>query len=402
MNIINFIWLINEIYFKKGLPDLERIQRLGLLAIKIGQVHALRADFLDSEKCAHLAKLYRAATILPVEESRSLIKKHLSPDALSAFSEINYEPLASASVGQVHRARLNGGRSVVIKVIKENFKKNFSRDVQNVRSFFKFIIFFYPKLAKVGDPIGILEHIEEYTTNELDLRNEIRGQKILKEIYEANKNKFDLSDLDFINIYEELSGENAMVSDYIEGKTFDELLEKGELDYADLLKLFFIHGFYMFIVGTFHGDIHPGNVILNNGKISFIDTAAISHVGEKIRKGLFSFFESLSAYDYPRCAYYLNRMAEIEISGERFENFEKKFIELYRNFSRKTVSEVSLTRQMMETIKLGVNSGMKFERGMFGIIKSLMYMDGMVLKCKPDTILMEDMRGFIDEYKKAL
>ncbi len=52
---------------------------------------------------------------------------------------------------------------------------------------------------------------------------------------------------------------------------------------------------------------------------------------------------------------------------------------------------------MMDTIKLGVHSGMRFEKGMFSIIKSLMYLDGMVLKCKPDAILMEDMRDFIKE-----
>lgn len=56
---------------------------------------------------------------------------------------------------------------------------------------------------------------------------------------------------------------------------------------------------------------------------------------------------------------------------------------------------------MMETIKLGVNSGMVFEKGMFPIIKSMMYLDGMVLKGAPDTILMEEMRRFIKEFKEA-
>jgi len=56
---------------------------------------------------------------------------------------------------------------------------------------------------------------------------------------------------------------------------------------------------------------------------------------------------------------------------------------------------------MMKTTKLGVNSGMRFEKGMFSIIKSLMFLDGMVLRCNPDAVLLEDMRQFVDGFKKA-
>ena len=153
----------------------------------------------------------------------------------------------------------------------------------------------------------------------------------------------------------------------------------------------------MFGVGTFHGDIHPGNIILNNDKLYFVDTSAISHTGPKIRQGLFEFFKALAYWDYEKCAYFLNKMAEVEISGQRFDTFTKNLVNLYADFTDSTVSQVSLTQRMMETIKLGVNSGMVFERGIFGIIKSLMYMDGMVLRCKPDAILMRDMRPFIAE-----
>jgi ubiquinone biosynthesis protein len=63
---------------------------------------------------------------------------------------------------------------------------------------------------------------------------------------------------------------------------------------------------------------------------------------------------------------------------------------------------VSLTRKMMQTIKLGVHSGMAFEKGIFAIIRSLMYLDGMVLRCKPDAVLLRDMRRFIGEFEKLV
>jgi ubiquinone biosynthesis protein len=203
-------------------------------------------------------------------------------------------------------------------------------------------------------------------------------------------------------VYEPLCNENTMVSEFIPGRSFDELLETGDLHYERLLELFHIHGFYMFCVGTFHGDMHPGNVLLAGDKLWFIDTGYIGHVGPKIRRGLFGFFAALSEYDYPRCAAALNRMSERELAGPAFDEFRGRFLELYSDFEGASVAQISLTRKMMQTIKLGVHSGMTFEKGIFAIIRSLMYLDGMVLRCKPDAVLLRDMRRFIHEFEKLV
>jgi ubiquinone biosynthesis protein len=75
---------------------------------------------------------------------------------------------------------------------------------------------------------------------------------------------------------------------------------------------------------------------------------------------------------------------------------------LYKDFEGSSVSEVSLTKKMMDTIKLGVHSGMEFEKGMFSIIKSLMYLDGMVLRCRPDAVLLRDMKPALENFEKIL
>jgi ubiquinone biosynthesis protein len=375
--------------YGRGKVNIQKIQKMGLLAVKIGQVHALRLDFLPIEKCSELAKLFGANIPVPTEE----VLEQINP---TPFKHIDKKPLATASVGQVHRAQLKDGTEVVIKVIKKDFQERFSKDVQSIKKLFKWIIFIYPKLRKVFDPIGILEHIEEYTLRELNLLNEIEGHNILLRIYEENKEKYDLSKLAFPKIYRELSNETVMVSEFVDGKTFDELLDK-ELPYEILLELFHVHGFYIFNIGTFHGDIHAGNIMYSKGKIVFVDTGAIGEVSTKIQQGLFRFFDALSLYHYDEAAKYLNEMAEVGIEGKKFEKFKEKFKALYEEFTNTTVSQVSLTKKMMQTIKLGVNSGMEFEKGMFSIIKSMMFLDGMVIRNNPDAILLKDMRQFIDQ-----
>jgi len=403
MNWIQFGRLIHSIYGRGGkLPDLDWIQHLGLLAVKLGQVHALRIDFLDREKCEHLARLYRRNATLPPEDFLGLLRTSAVPAFLDSFEEIEPVALASASIGQVHRARLKDGSEVVIKAIKRQVRTQFSADVASLRRLFRLAGFLYPKLRQVGDPVGILGDIEEYTLSELDLRHEVAGQKTLRAICEQNRDRFNLSRLAFAHVYEPLCNENVMVSEFIPGRTFDELLETGELGYDRLLELFHLHGFYMFCVGTFHGDMHPGNVLLGREKLWFIDTGYIGQVGPKIRRGLFEFFAALSEYDYPRCAAALNRMSERELAGPAFDTFQAHFLELYAGFAGATVAQVSLTRQMMQTIKLGVHSGMTFEKGIFAIIRSLMYLDGMVLRCKPDAVLLRDMRRFISEFEKLV
>jgi ubiquinone biosynthesis protein len=291
---------------------------------------------------------------------------------------------------------------MVIKAIKKNVRAQFTADVASLKRLFRLATFLYPKLRQVGDPVGILGDIEEYTLSELDLRHEVAGQKTLRAIYEQHRDTFDLSRLAFARVHEPLCNESVMVSEFIPGRSFDELLETGELGYDRLLELFHIHGFYMFCVGTFHGDMHPGNVLLAGEKLCFIDTGYIGHVGPKIRRGLFEFFAALSEYDYPRCAAALNRMSERELGGPAFDMFRGRMLELYADFTGTTVAQVSLTRKMMQTIKLGVHSGMTFEKGIFAIIRSLMYLDGMVLRCKPEAVLLRDMRRFIGEFEKLV
>lgn len=402
MNSFQSLRLVRELYFKKGLPDLDLIQSYGLLAVKIGQIHALRLDFLSAEKCQHLAQLYRRNSPVPAEDIEELLRAHGGERYKDNFASIDAELLAVASVGQVYRATLRDGRPVVIKVIKKDFKARFEQDVRKLRRFFKLALLFNPKLKSVGNPLGILEDIERYTLAELDLRNEARGQAVLRGLYEEYADRFDLSALAFNDIHDKLSGENVLVSDYIAAPTLDELLTAGRFPYKAMLTFFYLQGFYLFVAGRFHGDIHPGNIMYDGTRFYFVDCAFIGEVGDRIRRGLFFFFEALSRYDYETCARQLNAMAEEGIGGAEYDRFLVAFKDLYKDYAGKTVSQASLTKQMMLTIKLGVNSGLRFEKGIFAIIRCLMYLDGMVLESNPQAILMEDMRAFVGAYKDII
>jgi len=399
MHWIQFGRLLASIYRRGGdLPDLDWIQRQGLLAVKLGQIHALRIDFLDREKCEHLAKLYRRNASMPAEDFIALLERNAVDGFFEQVSDIEPAALASASVGQVHRARLAGGDEVIVKAIKSGLRKRFVADVKSLKRLLKIVTTLYPRLARVGDPIGILEDVETYTLSELDLNNEVDGYRRLAKVRRDWSDRMDLSAMRLPRVYSDVSNSDVMVTGFVDAPTIDELLEQDAFEYERLLQLFRIQGFCMLRVGTFHGDLHPGNVLVNDDAFTFIDTGFIGTVGNTLRDGLFSFFLALSHHDYAECIKALNGMSKLPLEGPELAKFSRRFEQLYRDFEGATVSDVSLTRKMMQSIRLAVESGMSFDRDMFSIIRSLMYMDGMVLRCNPDAVLVRDMRPVLEEF----
>ncbi len=398
MNFISFIFLIVNIFSKK--PDISKIQKKWLLAVKIAQVFALRIDFLSRDSCMELSKLFSQNFHDNDLWFDEIVSNYIGNDWYNNFDFIDKIPLASASIWQVHKARLKNNEIVVIKIIKKDFTEKFIKDIRNIEKFLKFIIFFYPKLEKVANPLSVLESIKKTTISELNLLNEISNAEILNNVYEKYKDQIDISRFALPKYYKELSNENILVSEYIDWENFDRLLEEKKMNYNLLLAFFQIHGVFMFSEWIFHWDVHPGNLIYKNWKIYLIDNWAISEALRSTRAWLFEFFKNLVIYDYKKCADSLLKMSITKINN--IEKFNKEFELLYKDFEWKNVSQVSLTKQMMDTIKTAVHNWATFNDDMYPIIKSLMYLDWMVIKCKPDADLIKDLKPFIKDFEKFI
>jgi ubiquinone biosynthesis protein len=393
VNALSFTRLVWQLY-GPGRVDPLWIQRQGLLAVKLGQMHALRADFLPAEKCLALSTLFRANEALPPAAVRGLLEQAL-PGAAARFARFDEAPLASASVGQVHAAALMDGREVVVKLVKAAGREAFEADVAGVRRLFRLALALYPPLRRLGDPLGILEDVAAYTLAELDLRHEAAGQARLRAV--AAQGHPALARLRFPAIEASCTGPGILVSERVPGPSFDELLAQGALPYEALLEHFRAHSYFVFGQGFFHGDLHPGNVLLSGSDLWWIDTGFIGEVDDRTRLGLFEFFDHLVTYDFGGCAQALNAMSSAPLEGAAFEAFRAALLKVYEGFEDRTVAEVSLSRKMMETIRLAVLSGMRFPRSIFPIIRAFMYMDGMVLRCRPQARLMQDLRPFLKE-----
>ena len=389
---------------RKKPADLDWIQRQGLMAVKLAQIFALRPDLLGEEKCKQLQQLYQHAASIPPEDWEETLRSKAIPNFFDNFKTIDSTPLAAASVGQVHRATLHNGDEVVIKFVKQANAVKFRKEVDRMKSWLRIFLIFSPRLRKVGNPMALLNHVADYTTRELDLRNEISGAEELANIQAEIADEFPTPKLRFPKYYPKLSNENVLVSEFIEGISLEEGIENKSLEWSTLLELFRIHGAYLFGIGTFHGDLHPGNCIIDKqGRFVFIDNGAICHAPSFVNRSLFNFFEHLSRQEMHSAFMSLLDMTTKKPTGKKMQKYLNRMNEIYADFEKKPVGEQSLTRIMMQTVRAAVElANAEFGEEAFPIIRALMYLDGLVIRTHPEVLLIKSMGPYLDEFRVKL
>lgn len=399
MSPLDFIRLFRSILSAGVAVDVAEIERMGLLAVKIAQMYSVRADLLGEAKCLELSRLLQ--TTRPLAEDEFARRwDELAPTRLrDDIESFDSKPLAAASLGQIHRARLRDGREIVVKLAKRDVRAAFLEDVKRFRRMLRLALFFYPKLERLADPVDALDTVERQTLREMDFRCEIQGAARLAGLAAERVDGLPhLRKLRFPEYLPDLGHDRLLVSGFIEGRTLKDWLDAGELPYEALLDLFRIHGYFLFVRGEFHGDLHPGNIIWERGNFWFLDNANIETVPPEFGRGLFRMMVLLGRGENGDAADILADLSTRPLSATARDAFREAFCGHYRDFAKKTAAEASLTHQMMETVKMAVHAGIVFPRGAFPLIKSLMYLDGMALACAPEKPLLKDVLKFAGDF----
>ncbi len=237
-------------------------------AMKVGQV----MSFLDvglvpeeyREEFQHkLAALRDAAPTVTFKDMRKVIEEELDDRVSNIFEDFDEEPIAAASIGQVYRATLDGGRPVAVKVQYPGVAAAVRADMQNLG----LILRLAKRIAPGMDPKAIGEEIRARIQEELDYELEAQNQRTLARIFRGHP---------FIvipGVVTSLSRERVMVSDYVHGTGFEELKGYPQEDRDRIGEMLFRFYFgCLYRHGQFSGDPHPGNsMLLDDGKLAFFD-----------------------------------------------------------------------------------------------------------------------------------
>ncbi|WP_462335491.1 AarF/UbiB family protein [Fusobacterium varium] len=395
MLLLNFIKLVSSFHSKK-FPNPDIITKLGILGIRIAQEYSSRFDVIDIEKCIYLSKFQTSDT---EKEDRHLLT--LLPKKSPLLSQMEYydnDSYSYSDINYLFKGCLKNGIEITIKAVNENAKKNFTKKVNSLEKELKFFSWFYPKFNKKYKTVEIIENLKKVTEQKLNLNNEIKSTELLKDYLAQYSDYKGFARLKFPSIYAYLTSDIMLVSKYTYGTYFYQMLENRRLSYKDVLEVIRIQLFFILKIGTFHSNLHLGNIILgSDGFIYFQDCNVLSSVNDETKENLFKLLSVISKYDYSEIPNILNNMSDVKIEAEKMNLVSVEINNIFKNSKGSFLQKDSIVKNIMYSFKSGIKNGMVFSNEIYPVIKSLIYLENMALKVKPKTYFAEDISKILTE-----
>lgn len=294
----------------------ESILRLGPTFIKIGQQFSTRVDILAQEYVDQLSELQDQVPPFPSETAISIVEEELGARVDDVFDRFDYEPIAAASLGQVHRARLKG-QEVVVKVQRPGLKDLFDIDLKNLRVIAEYLQKIDPKSdGAKRDWVAIYDECASVLYQEIDYTKEAANA----ELFASN-----FKDMDYIKvpmIFWEYTTPQVLTMEYVPGIKINRIQALDQLGvdrkrlarYAveSYLEQILSHGF-------FHADPHPGNIAVddvNGGRLIFYDFGMMGSISSNIREGLLEAFYGVYEKDPDKVLQAMIQMGVLVPTGD--------------------------------------------------------------------------------------
>lgn len=294
----------------------ENILRLGPTFIKIGQQFSTRVDILPQEYVDQLSELQDQVPPFPSETAISIVEEELGGPVANIFERFDQEPIAAASLGQVHRAKLKG-QEVVVKVQRPSLKELFDIDLKNLRVIAEYLQKLDPKSdGAKRDWVAIYDECANVLYQEIDYTKEA-----------ANAEQFasNFKNLDYVkvpSIFWDYTTPQVLTMEYVPGikinkiKALDQLgidrKRLGRYAVESYLEQILSHGF-------FHADPHPGNIAVddvNGGRLIFYDFGMMGSISSNIREGLLETFYGVYEKDPDKVLQAMIQMGVLVPTGD--------------------------------------------------------------------------------------
>src|SRR3989344_6613842 len=240
----------------ESLPERIRavMEELGGAYIKLGQLLSIRPDLIPSEYCEEFKHLLDDIAPISFSEVKKTVEFELKQPLHKVFAHFDKFPLGSASVAQVHKAKLLNGKNVVVKVQRPGVDKKFREDID-------IIYYLAHKIQKHSDlrrvhPLAIVEEFEKYTNKELNFINEARN---IDKFYQG----FKETNIIIPKVFWQFTTPKILVMDYLDGKKLTEAKKLSQEERRIIAyRLADASLKQLFEIGVFHADLHPGNILV--------------------------------------------------------------------------------------------------------------------------------------------
>ncbi len=319
------------------------LEKLGPTFIKLGQLLSTRPDFIPPVYLNALSRLQDHCEIFPYSEVEKIVVNELGVRMSRAFSEFTQEPIAAASLGQIHHAVMRDGREVVVKIQRPGIREATVEDLEALAD----IADFYDKHTKTGRRYEFSVTVDEFRKSilaELDYQKEAHNLTTLKE---------NLAEFELIVVpspISDFSTSKVLTMDFIPGKKITSVtgFKLLDIDGAPLAEEVFKAYLKQILVdGFFHADPHPGNVFLtDDNKIALIDLGMVAYLTPQLQEQIFQLLLALAENRADTAA---DICKEIGTPKEKFDEaeFRKQLVDLVHLQLEGNLEDLSLGKVVL-------------------------------------------------------
>ena len=292
-------------------PFAKRIRQalvdLGPTFVKFGQVLSVRPDILPRSVIEELETLRDHVPSMPEATVRTILEKEFDCPLEEIFTSFDFEPLGSASIAQVHRAQLKEGTFVAVKVQRAGIVKKIRSDIHLLYSLAQ-LLEGRLQLPGIHTPVEIVKEFDHALTGELDFLSELRAAERMGRVLE------EVDGVHIPTMYAQWSTHRILVMELIEGKSIDRAISELDEETRSRLAHTLMEATYhqVFVAGYFHGDPHPGNILVQeDGTVVFLDFGVTGMLTGSMQDLLVTAFTSLIFRDAENLALTLHRAGAV-------------------------------------------------------------------------------------------
>ena len=369
------------------------LEELGPTFIKFGQILSTRPDQIGLPLAEELQKLQTQVPADDVQTVRARIESDLGQPIDTIFADFDNEPLASASIGQVHRARLHNGNDVVVKVQHAGIEERVRVDME-ILSGWAQLAERIPELQPYRPQIAVAE-FQRTLWRELDFSREGRNLEQFSACFATN------ADIRIPRFYPHLSTSRVLTIEFLDGwKLADGVLEScpdvnssqiARLAAEMYLQMVFQYGFY-------HGDPHPGNlVLLPNNQIGLLDFGMVGRLDDGLREDIEEMLLSIVSHDAEQLTTLVTRVGATPPELDEIA-LRSDLSDFVAHYGHQPIDRFDLAGALTEMIEIVQRYHIVFPAGVALLLKMLVMLEGTMQLLDANFSLME----LIEPYRKKM
>jgi len=376
----------------------EALEDLGPIFIKFGQMLSTRRDLLADDIADELQRLQDDVPPFPGKEATKIVEKAFGQTVAELFATFDEQPLASASIAQVHAAVLKTGEDVVVKVLRPGVLPIIKRDLSLLYIIAELAARYSSQLRRLR-PVEVIEEYEKTILDELDLLREAANGSQLRRNFE------DSPDLYVPEIYWDYVRKDVIVMERIYGvsiRDMDVLREQGtdmERLAAMGVEIFFTQ---VFAHNFFHADMHPGNIFVNNEnpkrpQYIAVDFGIIGTLSQTDKRYLAENFLAFFKRDYYKVAK-LHVESGWVPSHTRIDEFESAIRSVCEPIFEKPLKEISFGQLLLRLFQTARRFNMEVQPQLVLLQKTLLNIEGLGRQLYPELDLWKTAKPFLENW----